>query len=410
MTSSALASVAAWLVNYTTQNPFKVIGTGTLTFGSLLLAPVFFGVEEMPQLDGPSLVPLLTVIAIGGLLVTLTLVAMPATAGLIARSNAGGSKWQSDWPTVFVHLVPGATATLLMWSAITDVNRSEPFWPWLVGIFVLCPGLAVLRVLRVRRARSRSDVATFWEPMWTLTANSLMVTALMAYLVITSTKIVLPEARSFDEITLSMGLWAVYACLITGASIRTKNAKTLLGVMAVAPLVAIGILVCTGGWTSISKAMLRKAGWADYPARLFVSDRGCEILNRSSGMEVCRKEQPNGPHTVCPVLVRSRVGTPNFFSFQPFTESGGWPRPANGVAASLPREDVIHQQRIKPLRGGSVKVAEELTTSPATFLATLHGDQAQWMQIECGSPPKPPEKVEPKKKPARASPPPQSSR
>lgn len=387
MTSPASASFATWLVNYTTQNPFKVIGTGTFTFGSLLLAPVFFGVEEMPQLDGPSLVPLLTVIAIGGLLVTLTLVAMPATAGLIARSNAGAPMWQSGWKTVFVHVIPGLNVISLMWLAFNDILPFEPLGLWIVGAFALCPLYAFIRVLD---ALSTPKRAGFWENVGTLTVNSMMVTALMAYLVIISTQVVLPEAKSMSGIGSSMALWAIYACVMTAASIRVMTTKGLFGWMAVAPVAAVIILVGTGGWTSISKAMLRKTGWADYPARLFVSDRGCEILNRRVGMEVCRKELPNGPHTVCPVFVQSRIGTPNFFSFQPFKESGGWPRLADGVEASLPREDVIHQRRIKVLPGNSDNAPGAQENTPATFLTSLSGQQAQWIQTECGTPPKAP--------------------
>jgi hypothetical protein len=129
--------------------------------------------------------------------------------------------------------------------------------------------------------------------------------------------------------------------------------------------------------------MLKKTGWGYYPAKLFVTDRGCDILNRSTGRVVCKLEKAAGGNLVCPVIVRSRIGTPHFLSVASFTTSGNWPDRERAFNVSLPKEDVIVSQRIADLTKSKQPRAHSMR-NPATHLFPQSGEQGQWMVDQCG--------------------------
>lgn len=221
----------------------------------------------------------------------------------------------------------------------------------------------------------------------TIAWSAVVLSALMAYLVITSVTIMVPESRTVEDLSLTILLWTVYACAVTVCAVRIRATEMVRLLVASALFVAVVLLAATGGMTSISKAMLKKTGWGNYPAKLFVTDRGCDILNRSTGRELCKPEKGAGGHLVCPVMVRSRIGTPNFFSFSPFTSSGKWPDLEKAVNASLPKEDVIVLQRIAALATSEPPKGVHAGQNLVTHFASQDGAQGLWLAEQCGQVP-----------------------
>jgi len=377
---------AAWLVDNFKQNPFKVLGTATLTFGSFLLVPVFWGIGELPQLDVPSMLPLLGTIAVGGFVLTFFLASMPIAGGLLARSKPTAPAWQSDWWVALIYVAPGICISLLLWASMNWVS----FWEGSVGyaavlLTALGPLLAAVRMSMLRRlVPDRAKAISEWA---TLAWNAVVLTALSGYLVITAIQIVAPESLTVGDLTATLALWTVYASAVTMLAVRIKSVEIIRVMLVGAFLVATILLVGTGGMTSISKLMLKKAGWGNYPAKLFVTDRGCDILNRSSGHVVCKPEKAAGGNLVCPVIVRSRIGTPNFFFVSSFTSSGNWPDRERALNVSLPKEDVIVSQRIDELKKTTQPVGTRDTQNPATHLVPQSGEQGKWLMNQCGNMP-----------------------
>lgn len=376
----------AWLVDYFKQNPFKVLSTATLAFGFLLLVPVFWGIGELPQLDVPSMLPLLGTIAVGGFWLTFFLASMPIAGGLLARSKPNAPVWQSGWWLVLIYVLPVICISLLLWASMTWFS----FWEGSVGYVVvllmaLGPFLAAVRMWVLRRlVPDRTRAISEWA---TLAWNAVVVTALSGYLVVTAIQIVVPESLTVGDLTATLVLWTVYASVVTVLAVRIKSMEIIRVMLVMAFLVATILLVGTGGMTSISKAMLKRAGWGNYPAKLFVTDRGCDILNRSSGHVVCKPEKAAGGNLVCPVIVRSRIGTPNFFFVSPFTSPGNWPDRERALNVSLPKEDVIVSQRIAELTKSAQPIGTRDTQDPATHLVPQSGEQGRWMMSQCGNTP-----------------------
>ncbi|XAH25331.1 hypothetical protein AAFF27_09105 [Xylophilus sp. GW821-FHT01B05] len=377
------AALITWLADYFKQNPFKVLSTAVLIFGSFLLVPVFWGIGELPQLDVPSMLPLLGTIALGGLLLIFFLAAMPMAGGWLTRSKPNAPAWQSDWWSVLIYVVPGISVSLLLWASITWFQ----FWEGRAGyvatlLMTLGPVLAGVRMWTLRR--SISSRTTLISEGGTLAWNSFVLTVLTAYLVVASLLIVLPESQAVSDLAATIVLWTVYASVVTILVVRIKALEVISIVLASAFLAAILLLVGTGGMTSISKAMLQKAGWGNYPAKLFVTDRGCDILNRSTGHLVCKTENAAGGNLVCPVVVRSRIGTPNFLFVSSFTSSGGWPNREKVFNVSLPKEDVIVPQRIAELKASKQPLDGRSTQDPVTYLVPQSNERGQWMMAQCG--------------------------
>lgn len=377
-------ALIAWFAEYAKQNPFKVLSTSTLAFGCFLLVPVFLGIGELPQLDVASMLPLLGTIAVGGVVLIVILAGIPVAGGLLARSQPNAPVWRSDGCAVLIYVLPGIGMALFFgvfinWPAYWE-GRSE--WAIFLWMAFGPVGLAGVRIWTLCRS-SKAKIG--WISEWAILAwNSFALTALTTYLVGISIVIVSSESQTMRDLYIAIAAWTVYASVVTIVAVRVKTTEIIRIMLAFALFVTIVLLAATGGMTSISKAMLKKTGWGNYPAKLFVTDRGCDIFNRSTGRELCKQGKGAGGHLVCPVMVRSRIGTPNFFAFSSFTSSGKWPDPEKAVNVSLPKEDVIVLQRIELLANPKKPTDTHAVQSPAAHFVPQAGEQGRWLQEQCG--------------------------
>ena len=312
------------------------------------------------------------------------LASMPIAGGMLARSRPDAPAWQSDWWLVLIYVLPGICVSLVLWATMTWPSVWEGSARYAaVLLMALGPFLAAIRIWGLRRLmQKRKTALSEWA---TLAWNAVVQTALSGYLVITAIQIVVPESLTVGDLNTTLVLWTVYASVVIVLAVRLKSVEMIRVMLVMALVVATILLVATGGMASISKAMLKKAGWGNYPAKLFVTDRGCDILNRSSGYVVCKPEKAAGGNLVCPVIVRSRIGTPNFFFVSPFTPSGNWPDREKALNVSLPKEDVIVSQRIAELTKSSQPIGTRDTQGPATHLVSQSGEQGRWMMNQCGN-------------------------
>lgn len=374
-------ALGEWSFQHARDNPVRSLTTAALVFGTLLLVPVFLDIGELPQLDVPTLLPLLATIAIGGLIGLASLVALPLAGGFVARFAPGSPRWTADGWALFIYLFP----TLLVAASLVAFALNYPAWrnypSWLPASAALVgPLLAIPRVWRLRATfRGRNDAVSAWG---SLAWNSAALTSLASLLMVNGVQAVLYERSSLNHLAVAVILWALYFCALIVLATRIDRPRDVMTFVGWAVVAAVVLFVVSGGWYAMSRSLAHKTGWANFTAKLVVTERGCSILNRSVGSQVCRVDRASSTQFVCPVLVRSRIGSPIFLSFSATGENGRWPDHDRLRHASLLREDVVGIDRVDPRKGetSSPPVFHQLLT----YLAPAPGPLGTWLLDECG--------------------------
>lgn len=377
-----IRALGAWVFRQAREEPIKSLTTATLTFGTLLLIPIFLEIGELPQLDVSSLLPLLAVVAIGGLLVVGAIVALPLAGGVIARFAPGAPAWVADKWALAIYLVP----TLLVAISLVAFALGYPAWPKYdssIPLYAasLGPVLAAIRVafLRASFAKLVDALAGWGSLAWNASALTLLASMLMVHGVGAG----IDERSSMRDVAVAVAIWTLYFCALIWLATRKVTPGNVIAFVNGSVVAALALLIVTGGWSTLSRTVARNTGWANFTAKLEVTERGCAILNRSAGAEVCRLDPAASTHLVCPVVVRSRIGSPIYLSFSAFANEGQWPDHERLRHASLPKDDVITIDRIV-----SQRAPLDATGKPqalATHLAALPGPLGIWLRDSCGA-------------------------
>jgi hypothetical protein len=361
--------------------PVKVGLQATSMFGVALLAMVFWDIGEMPQVDGASIGPLLTTIAFGGFAVAAALAMFAVAGGAVARFSFTVPAEIDDRWVLATYLLPASmvAASLsifaLAYPAWEKYPRSLPGWLAAVG-----PVMAAGIVFHRRKEFSGwKQTGVAWLALgW----NSAALTVIGSLLLVNMLPATTYERSSIRLLGAAFALWAIYFAVLVAFARRIETPHQVSAFMVWAFVAAMAVMSASGAWMSVAHAMVKRIGWGNVPAKLFLTNRGCEILNRSVGHDICHLQPGASAQYVCPAWVRSRIGTPVFLSVSPFSPSGAWPDHDSLRHVSLPREDVLVVQRISSKQ----RLPDEGLAHDgiATYLDLPAGKKGRWLVEQCG--------------------------
>lgn len=368
-------------VRHCLEHPFRVGVQVTSTFGVVLLAMIFWDIGEMPQVDVASIGPLLGTIALGGLAVTAALSLFAIVGGVVARFAFTVPQTIGDRWVLANYLVPAS----LVAASLSIYALAYPKWPKYNGsisgwLTATGPAMAVAVVLLRRRALSDWKEAA--KALLALGWNSAALTVIASLLLVNVMPAVTYERSSIRLLGIAFALWAIYFAVFVASARRIQEPHQVGTFMVWALAAAMLVMSASGGWMAVAHLMVKRIGWGNIPAKMYVTDRGCEILNRSVGQVVCQRQTGSQAQYVCPVWIRSRIGSPVFVSVSAFSPAGAWPHHEKFRDVSLPKEDVIVVQRIRPKAAELTEVKSP--DDPVTHLVVPPGGKGQWLSEQCG--------------------------
>ncbi len=200
--------------------------------------------------------------------------------------------------------------------------------------------------------------------------------------------------NSQDRVLRLLG-WMICCIFLNQLIAQVKYFK--LGIVFTAiGLSALILLSISNSVMELPKAVVRSLGLGEMPVALVVTEAGCQHLNQVSGIKLCEVRPTDKSALVCPVLLRSRIGSPYFIGFSPFSSEGAWPAdtlPTRTAAVAIPKTEVLSWSRI------DTKRAEKQTTQQvASQKRDEQGDasqvltrwnstvQSDWLARQCGLP------------------------
>ena len=368
-------------IRHAKLHPVQSATRGTLAFGTILLGTVFWDIGELPQVDIASVVPLLATVALGGLLITVSLAMFGLAGGVIARfSFSVPSSINERW-VLATYLLPG----LMVGASLSVYALAYPTWSSynssIPGVLTLVgPLMAALVIFPKRRSFAGwTKAVSAWV---SLAWNSAALAAIASLLFVNALPATTHPKNSIKIFGVALALWACYFGGLVFFARRIQRPQHIGRFLAGALVAASLVMAATGAWTAVAQAMVKKIGWGNTTAKLFLTDRGCEMFNRTVGEEVCRLKPGAKAQYVCPVLVRSRIGTPVFVSVSPFSTQGGWPNHEKLRHVSLPKEDVIVVQPISATRGLTAYGLPR--DGLVTYLDLPAGKKGNWLVEQCG--------------------------
>lgn len=186
-------------------------------------------------------------------------------------------------------------------------------------------------------------------------------------------------------------LWMLWCLACNMGMSRPENAR--IGALLGACVVSIVVLIIfTNNGMAIPKAVMRALGLGELPVALVVTKAGCQHLNQASGQVVCKIQPHEKSALVCPVMLRSRIGSPYFIGLSPYTAQGAWPAdalPARTATVALLKSEVLGWSRIEPKLAenkacDSAPPSAKTSTAQQAVVTHLCADEKiAWMQAQC---------------------------
>lgn len=82
----------------------------------------------------------------------------------------------------------------------------------------------------------------------------------------------------------------------------------------------------TKNWLAIPIAAVKSLGLGEIPVGVVLSEEGCNILNKSAGEKIiCQYDNEKKLGWACPLILKSRIGSPMVFDVLSFNTDGSWP-------------------------------------------------------------------------------------
>ncbi len=318
------------LLNYLLDNPLKSLSMGTLVVGGLLLLMYFIRIGFMPDVNIESVTSLLYAVALLGLFIgafTAVMLVMPGMLLRMARSFCKAA--------VGVHLLAVSVAFGLLW-AIALLNLFGLLsglwaWIWATVVWLVLPAVGVWR-----SPLSTGTRGAVW--VW-----SLLVIALLALLFFVPVSFVFLIGLSGDINHAPTGqavllLISLVICVATSAWVLgTAQDKQMVGVVAyLGPTLLFLVLSITGNFTVFSKMAVTLLGAGEInAARVVVTGKGCQEVNEALGQRVCKDVGDEKATAICPVTIRSRIGSQVVLEFAPLAAVPPASGAASGTAPSV---------------------------------------------------------------------------
>ncbi|MGC4077715.1 MAG: hypothetical protein QM702_11940 [Rubrivivax sp.] len=381
---------APWWVKHAKENPFKTAGAVVTVVGSLILLAFFCQLGESPDYDLASFGAVPMAIAVVGAVLSAALTGCAFIAGMIHRGHKKGLAWLSPGWTVIFLMAPGLVGSIALAICMgIDPNIKLPTWTVWTPFGLL--GLASLVVAlihpkseaapSVQAARKRARLRRFGE-----LAGFGSVWVLAGYLALLTFWAVFPRDRSSVDFGLGLVFW-IMCCYALNLMVAWAPRNVFVLLLATIPLGTLGLLSSTGNWAAIPKAIVSALGLGEIPVKLSVTKDGCEYLNKAAGDRVvCRMSPGDKTATVCPAMLRSRIGSPFFIGLSAYDDDGRWPQlhpPKRLEAISVPKVDAPSWTQLsRAMPKGPASAASGVIV---TYLDS--GDQGAWLREQCGASP-----------------------
>jgi hypothetical protein len=380
----------AWWMTYLQANPLQSAFAVTCTIGGMLLLIFFAQLHAMPELDLAGATSLLLAVAAVGLVFTFLPALCAIGAGLSIQTygpeaaplREGRSAWLLP-----VQVIGSLVGSGIVWY----IDPSEVLVNWLIFLLMVV-GAAVyawwLPGSLVRDLKTR--VAYFFAYVWLS-----MVYLMTAGLAFVSFWTLSSQGANTEYRELRLLGWMIYCIFLNQLVAQLKYFK--LGIVFTAIcLSALVLFSISNSGMAVPKAVVRSLGLGEMPVALVVTEAGCQQLNQASGIKVCEVRPNEKSALVCPVLLRSRIGSPYFIGFSPLSPQSGWPAnalPTRLEAVAIPKSEVLGWSRIDFKPADKSTMERDAAAGPnqqgtASQIVTRWNTTAQgdWLARQCGLP------------------------
>lgn len=379
-----------WWQQQVRERPLATMGTVVSITGGLLLLIFFCQLGGMPELDLAGASAILMAVAAVGFVLAVALTGCSIGVGLMLRGN---EQEVSDLKTplrIWFLVLPGGLSILALACYLAvkpngDVptwGYSLPFIPMVIFSLIhafLAPGHSVASAASngAQAKLGRGLIFFFLSCLWLYIAASAFFTFFVIY------------PRDGDKTQFLVGLVAWTAWCYASNTIMAKATKVgtlaLLSGCCAASLVALVIM--TGNLAGLPVAVVRALGLGEIPVALVLTAEGCDYLNKAAGgRPVCRIKVGEKTATVCPAILRSRIGSPFFVELSPYDDKGRWPqaRPVRRLLAiAIPKSEVPSWSRLEPMLAASASKSK--TSGVVTYLDPAA--EGSWVHEQCGASP-----------------------
>jgi hypothetical protein len=383
---------SAWWSIYLQTHPLQSAFALTGSIGGVLLLLFFAQLHAMPELDLAGAGSILLAVALIGLTFIFFLTACAFGGGLALQTfgaeatalRKGRGAWLLHMPVIVCGSGFGWTAWYLDSSDFSIANLT--IFPSLgLGAAIYMwwlPG----SLKRDWRTKATYAFAYLWLSLLWLMIAGLAVVSFAAM----STQ----SADGYSQ-ELRMFIWVLW-CIVCNFIMAQLEQVKLDGVLVACSLSAVILLLLSNNGMALPKAVVRSLGLGEMPVALVVTEVGCKHLNQASGHEVCQISLNEKSALVCPVLLRSRIGSPYFIGFSKFSPQGAWPADALATrteAVAIPKTEVLGWSRIDAKPAEKPEVERDASAARkqqgATSLVVTRWNatvQNDWLALQCGLP------------------------
>ncbi|MBV7427336.1 MULTISPECIES: hypothetical protein [unclassified Acidovorax] len=195
-------------------------------------------------------------------------------------------------------------------------------------------------------------------------------------------------ASPTSQIAATMA-WLVFVMAMNAQVIFTGTAKALLKGIVIAIIAFLGLLVILQNLSGLAVGVLRTLQQTDLPVRLVVTEEGCDLLNKAVREgSVCKIRSGEKFAVVCPVLLRSKIGSPFLVEFSPLSAEGRWPSKEGRESVQIPR-DYVRSWPLLPLKQANAAGTANPTATPSAILSAItasNDTERAWLDEACGAP------------------------
>lgn len=390
------APSAPWWIKHFQGSPITTTAALLSTLGGLILLAFFLQLGETPDLDLKSSAGVFLAMALIGSGLASALTFCSFIAGLQLRSHGKRLAWLSEaWTIMF--LLTGPTvglAGLALWALLVP-DSIIPSWglllpaafPVLVGLWLTARKSIPTEEAPTRAARIAMRVEWSFE----LVGIGLL-WLLVGYIALLVFWTLFP--RGHDGFLQGLLSWTFY-CYAMNFLVAWAP-KNLLSILA---WCIFGGVLClsmtTGNGAALPTAVIRALGMGEVPVKMTLTEQGCDYLNKAAGSRVvCRVAPGDKTATACPVMLRSRIGSPLYVGLSAYDAEGRWPVPADkmpkrAAAIAIPKSDIPSWVQLAP-------AAASAPTSAASGAIVTYldaSDSSAWLREQCGDVPAPPPPV-----------------
>lgn len=376
-----------WWLKQFQERPIALSGTLASVAGGLILLWFFLTLGGSPDMDLAALGAIPMAIALVGLAIAAAMTSCSFSAGLALRReerSVGGLS--TRWTVAFLVLpgLLGAIALVIVATLFPTLKApSIAYWTPFMAMLLVALGVSALGA-DASSGMERGPVSTRIErfldllgfgSLWVFVAYSAFLTFWLLY----------QGDKSSPEMFVGLLIW-IALCYVLNLMVAwaPKNVFALLAASIGMGLVSLVLL--TSNARGFPSAVVSALGMGEMPVSLVVTPKGCEQLNSMvAGRPVCRVGVGEQSVRVCPVMLRSRIGTPFYIGLSAYEADGKWPQanpPKRLQAISIAKSEVLSWSRLEyPAAASSAPVSAGIVT----YMDAV--DDGKWLRAQCGAAP-----------------------